>query len=118
MEKNFVEKIKTQLEKEKMVLEKELRGFAEKNKLSRSDWDTRFPSFHGHNLEEEADEVEEYGNLLPVERTLETRLAEVNLALKKIKEGKYGFCEKCGQVVSPERLQTIPETRICDKCKK
>lgn len=116
MEKNLAEKMKTQLEKEKTVLEKELRGFAEKNKLSRSDWDTRFPSFHGHNLEEEADEVEEYGNLLPVEKTLETRLAEVNLALEKMKEGKYGFCEKCGREIEPDRLKTIPETRVCHRC--
>ncbi len=118
MEKNFVEKMRAQLEEEKNVLEKELQGFAEKNKSLKGDWQTRFPNFQGDNLEEEADEVEEYGNLLPVERTLEARLAEISLALEKTKKGKYGLCEKCGQVIGLERLQAIPETRICDKCKK
>ncbi|MBI4359370.1 MAG: TraR/DksA C4-type zinc finger protein [Candidatus Nealsonbacteria bacterium] len=116
MEKNFVEKMKEQLEKEKKVLEKELQGFAEKNKQAKSDWDTHFPNFHGSSLEEEADEVEEYVNLLPVERALEARLSEINLALERVQQGKYGLCEKCGQAIAAPRLETIPEARTCDKC--
>jgi RNA polymerase-binding transcription factor DksA len=115
---NIVEKAKILLEKEKENLEKELQGFAVKNRHRKGDWETRFPSFHGSSLEEEADEVEEYGNLLPIERALEKKLVEVNEALAKIKEGKYGICEKCRQPVSQERLEAIPETKICDKCKK
>ncbi len=115
---NFIEKVKALLEKEKTDLEKELQGFAVKNRHRKGDWETKFPSFHGSSLEEEADEVEEYGNLLPIERALEKKLVEVNEALAKIKEEKYGICEKCHKLISQERLEAIPETKICDKCKK
>ena len=117
LEKDFIEKIKTRLEKEKQDLEKELEIFAKKDKILRGDWGTTYPNFHGSNLEEEADEVEEYANLLPIERALEIKLAKVNLALEKIKEKKYGFCEKCHREIGQERLEAIPETKACQKCK-
>ena len=117
MEKALREKIKERLEKERENLEKELESFAKKDKALKGGWDTLFPNFKGNSLEEEADEVEEYENLLPVERALETKLKHVDLALEKIKQGKYGICEKCGKEISEERLGVIPETKICGQCK-
>lgn len=117
IEKALVEKIKEGLEKERKNLEKELESFAKKDKTLKGDWDTSFPNFKVNNLEEKADEVEEYENLLPVERALETKLNQVDLALEKIKQGKYGICENCGKEISEERLKVIPETKICRQCK-
>ena len=127
IEKALVEKIKERLEKERKNLEKELEGFAKKDKALKGDWDTFFPNFKVSNLEEEADEVEEYENLLPVERALEAKLSQINLALEKIRQaakgeprqgrGKYGICEKCGKEIGEERLKVIPETKICGQCK-
>lgn len=48
---------------------------------------------------------------------LERNLKEINHALRKVKNGKYGICEKCGQEVSPERLKLVPEARYCLRCK-
>ena len=67
-------------------------------------------------MEDEAKEVEEYVNLLPVEYSLETRLRDVKDALQKIKEGKYGVCEGCKKPISKERLKAVPEARLCLKC--
>jgi RNA polymerase-binding transcription factor DksA len=107
------------LEKEKRSLEEQLRSFAKKDRFLKDDWDTKFPRFSpSHSLEEEADEVEEYGNLLPVEGALETRLREVNLALGRMAQGNYGQCQKCGQQISAERLLASPEAKFCDKCKR
>ncbi len=117
MEKTLLEELKIKLEKSKQELEKELQNFAKKDRRTKSNWDTNFPNFHSNSLEEEADEAEEYGNLLPVERALETRLWQVNLALDKIRQGKYGICEKCGKEISQERLRAVPETKTCNICK-
>ncbi|MDP3990910.1 MAG: hypothetical protein Q8P63_01300, partial [Candidatus Nealsonbacteria bacterium] len=85
--------IKEKLEKEKSAIEKQLATFANKDPKLKGDWDTAFPKF-GDNLEESADEVTEYTSRLPVEFSLETRAKDINLALEKLANDKYGRCEK------------------------
>lgn len=118
MKKNQLNEVKNRLEKEKEALEKELNGFAEKDKNMTGDWDSRFPNFNGGQLEDAADEVEEYSTRLPIEHSLELKLRDVNLALKKIDENAYGVCETCKKEIDLERLEIYPEARFCTKCKK
>lgn len=119
MDKKTQEELKEKLEKEKALIEKQLSGFAKKDPKLVDDWDTRYPQFHGNQLEDEADEVEEYSNRLPVEHSLEVKLRDINIALKKIeKDGKYGICEKCKNPIDIERLRAYPEARLCTKCKR
>lgn len=121
MDKELINTLGTKLEKEKTALEKELKIFAKEDKNLKGDWDTRFPSFGEETgsagLEKEADEVEEYTTLLPIEYALENKLKNIKLALKKIKKGNYGQCEKCRQNINEKRLKIYPEARICLKCK-
>jgi len=58
------QEIKEKLEQEKAAIEKQLGTFANKDPNLKGDWDSRFPKFDG-NIEEAADEVEEYGSRLP-----------------------------------------------------
>jgi len=118
MKKELLEQLKDKLEKEKEKLRTELEAFAKEDTRPKGDWDTRYPNFDGGNLEEEANEVEEYEKLLSVEYSLELRLKDINFALEKIKKGTYGICEKCEKEISPERLNACPEARICTNCKK
>lgn len=122
MKKEIIKGLKAKLEKEKENLEKELKSFARKDLQVDGDWDTKYPQFNkgvgSQGLEEAADEVEEYLNLLPVEANLELRFKAVNSALEKIKKGRYGRCEKCKKPMSLERLRAYPEAQFCIKCKK
>lgn len=123
MKKELLDKLKQKLEKEKDQIEEELKRIAKKDEKFPGDWDTRFPVFNGGEsggglLEKEADELEQYGTNLPLEYTLELRLKNVDLALEKIKTGKYGICEKCGKEIEERRLEVVPEARLCLKCKK
>lgn len=118
MDKNLIQKLKEKLEEKKKLLKTELKEFAEKDKERKDNWQTRYPSFDGGNLEEGADEVEEYVNRLPVEYSLELRLKDVNLALEKIKKKGYGICEKCQKPISQKRLLVSPEARLCMNCQK
>jgi len=122
MKKKLLQELKEKLEKDKIMIEEELRRFAQQDKKIKGDWDTKYPKFNGgaggQLLEEAADEVEEYVNLLPVEHSLELRLRDINLALEKIKKGKYGKCEKCKKNIEEERLKICPEARLCSKCQK
>lgn len=122
MTKNLLKQLKEKLENQKDSLETELGKFATKDKKLKGDWDTRFPrsdgGVGGQVLEDAADQVEEYVNLLPVEHDMELRLQNINLALKKIKKGTYGKCEKCKKKIFEERLKIYPEAMYCAKCKK
>ncbi|MDO8424529.1 MAG: TraR/DksA C4-type zinc finger protein [bacterium] len=115
--KQTLEELKNKLDQEKLGVESQLKKFAEKDKKLPGDWDTKYPKFNGAHLEEAADEVEAYGNLLSVEYSLEIRLKNIEEALEKIKKGNYGKCEKCGKEMDEERLKVSPEAKFCVKCK-
>ena len=121
MDKNLINQLKDKLEEGKKNIEEQLEKFALKDEKLKDDWNTRFPHFDGGEtgsaaLEKAADEVEEYSILLPIEYGLELRLKNINLALEKIKIGKYGICEKCGKEIPLERLKISPEAKSCAKC--
>ncbi|HVO28945.1 MAG TPA: transcriptional regulator [Candidatus Paceibacterota bacterium] len=68
-------------------------------------------------FEEESDEAEEMGNQLAIAQDLKKRLNEIEAALAKIQNGKYGICEKCGREIEHEVLGIDPESRFCKSCK-
>jgi len=44
-------------------------------------------------------------------------LADVEHALKKLDEGSYGACERCGARIPDARLRVVPFARLCLPCK-
>jgi RNA polymerase-binding transcription factor DksA len=43
-------------------------------------------------------------------------LADIDAALRRIEEGKYGRCEACGGPMGLQRMRAIPEARFCLSC--
>jgi len=122
MNKKTLEKLEEKLKKEKKEIEAQLQKFATKDKKLKGDWDTKYPKINegagSQILEEGADQVEEYVNLLPVEYSLELRLQSINESLEKIKKGNYGKCEKCNKEINKERLLIYPAAKLCSECEK
>lgn len=116
MEQQLLLQLKNQLQAKKNQLEKELGEFATKDPNLKDDWDTKYPRVPQGNLEEAADEVEEYSTKLNVEFNLESQLKDVNAALAKIGQGNFGICEKCKNPIAIERLKASPEARLCQNC--
>lgn len=48
----------------------------------------------------------------------EQELVEINAALVRLDDGKYGSCETCSTVISKERLKAVPYARLCISCKR
>jgi DnaK suppressor protein len=46
----------------------------------------------------------------------QTHLAEIDAALVRIAEGRYGFCERCGRPIPRGRLEARPTARTCVSC--
>lgn len=118
MDKKIIDELKLKLENEKASIEKELGSFATEDSKDKDNWNTRYPNREMGNMEEEADEMQEYDNMLSVEHNLETRLKDINSALEKIEKNTYGKCEKCGMEIEEERLMANPEAKLCMKCNK
>lgn len=116
MEQALRNKLQKQLQAKKAQLETQLSEFATKDPNLKDDWDTKYPRVPEGNLEEAADEVEEYSTNLHVEFTLETHLKNITSALERLEQGKYGICEKCNNAISSERLSVSPEVRLCMQC--
>lgn len=38
-------------------------------------------------------------------------------ALERIRNGTYGFCMECGKPIMEERLEEVPHTQHCVRCK-
>lgn len=107
IKKNELENLKKKLLEEKAEIEKELKIHGNAPDFG-SDVDP----------DEETDESGEFSNQLALVQTYKNRLADVNLALKKIQNSEYGVCEKCEAEISSELLKINPESRLCRKCKK
>ena len=49
---------------------------------------------------------------------LKKDLKEIEFALKKMKKGTYGFCERCKKPIDPKRLEAKPQAVYCLKCER
>jgi DnaK suppressor protein len=47
---------------------------------------------------------------------LQEALNEVEAAIRRVDEGTYGRCERCGEPISPARLEAKPAARRCIAC--
>jgi RNA polymerase-binding transcription factor DksA len=59
----------------------------------------------------ESDEVLEHIGL-----DAQGEVRAINAALKRIDEGDYGQCQKCGAEISAARLDVLPFTPFCKDC--
>jgi len=115
LDKKTLEKLKQTLLKEKVTLEKSLEKIAKPVDKKTGDYETTFEDL-GSDRDDNAIEVEQYTDNLPVEVIMEKNLQAVLEALKRIEEGTYGFCEKCQQKIGIERLKANPSAKTCIKC--
>jgi len=43
-------------------------------------------------------------------------LRAIQDALARLKRGEYGYCQRCGEDISPARLEAMPHATLCVKC--
>lgn len=71
------------------------------------------------------DEESGEGDTIAVERERDLTLsaqaahavAEIDIAIAKIKDGTYGICEECYSPIPKERLKALPFAALCVQCK-
>jgi DnaK suppressor protein len=50
------------------------------------------------------------------ERQRRVELSRIEAALRRIDEDEYGYCQKCGEEIAPERLRVDPAAAFCVAC--
>ncbi len=46
----------------------------------------------------------------------QARLAEIDVALRRLEGGSFGDCARCGQPIGAERLEARPAAALCVAC--
>ena len=106
--------MKTKLEEEINLLVGDLSKLGKVDKTG--DWEatpeeeTTGPQADENDLFDKSEEYEERSSTLD---SLEKRLADINKALLKIKNGNYGICEVCGKKIEEDRLEANPAALTC-----
>jgi DnaK suppressor protein len=66
--------------------------------------------------EDRAIELENQEALEVIKKTETTEIRQIEAALKRISEGTYGTCAKCGEPIDPRRLTVLPTAATCISC--
>jgi len=72
-----------------------------------------------HYCSNPADAAEQFGHARTsaIREQLDKKIIQTKKALTRIKVGKYGICEDCGDMIDTDRLIAYPESTLCADCK-
>lgn len=73
-------------------------------------------SYSLHMADQGTDAMEREKAFLFAQRD-EKYLYQLEKSLKRIEVGTFGVCRECGIKINPKRLEAVPTTNICIKCK-
>lgn len=72
------------------------------------------------NASPDTDAAEQFGHarVSAIKSEIDRKIVQIRKALTRIKIGKYGICESCGEMIDTDRLVIYPEATLCIKCQK
>lgn len=106
------EMAKTPLATRKAMLEGRLIELGERLEAIEDELDSHHnPDWDDLAIEREGDEVlEASGNAGLAE------IAQIRAALRRVADGSYGVCVRCGDEIAEARLDALPWTPVCRRC--
>ncbi len=123
MDQALLDEKKQQLEKEREQVQKELDTVSSPDTGDHVPGQRapKFPDYGDDALDDNTEsptEVEDYVVNVDVTGTLESKMKQIDDALKRIEEGTYGTCEKCEKDIQEKRLDADPSVTVCITCAK
>ena len=115
MNKKDIEYFKNRLEKEKTLVEEEIKTVGSSDPNNPKDFSATSNDMDIDRADENelADKMEELEDNKGILDSLEKQLKDINDALGKIGKGTYGICEISGELIERERLEANPAARTC-----
>ena len=74
-------------------------------------------SYSYHPADQGSDTMEKEKNVF-LASAKGNELYEIDQALLRIKDGKFGTCQRCGTEIEKERLEAVPYAQHCVKCRR
>ncbi len=70
-----------------------------------------------NNASPDTDAAEQFGHArtTAIKEQLDRKIIQTKKALARVKIGKYGICEDCGEMIDTDRLMVYPEATLCAK---
>jgi DnaK suppressor protein len=102
--------VRSRLEQEKASLKAQLESLRQAELQAGAD--------EGDNAEsaDDATDIVVRDRNLAVMSNVRDLLAQVEAALKRLENGTYGICERCGKSIAQERLDVLPYATMCVSC--
>jgi len=94
------------LNNEKLAMEKQ-DPFADKRRVT----DNASP-------DTDAEEQTGHARVTAIKNQINRNMIQTKKALSRLKMGKYGICENCGNMINTDRLVIYPEATLCVKCER
>lgn len=117
MDKELQEKFKQKLLEEKEKLQARLTHMeADALEIPLQDSISELSMYDNHPADIGSETFERSKDLALRDET-EIQLSKVEDALMNIEKGAYGTCDKCGAEIPVDRLEAMPSTTMCKKCK-
>ena len=115
MNKRETTKFKKQLLEKREEIIGDINSIAKENmkSIKEASGDLSGYSFHMADMASDSYDRELSLNIASGEQEI---IYEIDEALKRIKEGKYGKCESCGKKIPVRRLKAVPYAKHCIQC--
>jgi RNA polymerase-binding transcription factor DksA len=114
MDDTAVNEARSRLEEERARLEGVRTGLDDEHLSDQTEQDSlsELSSVDQHQADMGTETFEREKDLSILE-AIESELADVEHALRRLDEGTYGTCEACGRPIDDDRLQALPAARLC-----
>jgi RNA polymerase-binding protein DksA len=110
IEKEAFKSIRARLDEERASLLSDIEALAVENQAQQDDYGI------GNHVADDATEVFTRERNLALRNNTQDLLAQVDAALQRLDEGRYGICARCGQEIAPDRLEALPYAIYCITC--
>ncbi|WP_238993532.1 TraR/DksA family transcriptional regulator [Nocardioides caldifontis] len=102
-------------------LEEERRSTLDRLTALQADFGAMVEASEGSNADDEHDPegatiAFERSQVSTLVRQAQRHLREIDAALARVEDGRYGRCERCGEPIPEGRLEARPVARTCVAC--
>jgi DnaK suppressor protein len=102
--------VRARLEEERATLRNDIAGLIADNQAPQDD------AGIGNHIADDATEVFDRERDLALRSNAQDLLTQVEAAIGRIDDGRYGTCARCGQPIAPDRLEALPYAIYCITC--
>jgi len=74
------------------------------------------PKAHSNHMADQGSDEFQYETVIQMARSESRYLYQLEQALRRVEDGTYGKCERCGKQIGKERLKAKLDARLCIAC--